>query len=121
MRKEIEITSVAVESNRVILQADQLDFGEIKPKSQMLVDSDRFAFIYIVEIQDEYAYVTLPEPSWAHLKEVCTEHLPVVLRNGEAEIELPAFEEELVYLLDNIKDNANYGDDMVLRVEKAFS
>ncbi|WP_042349475.1 hypothetical protein [Bacillus massiliigorillae] len=120
MRKEIQVKSTINELNKLIIKCDRPSLADIKPKGQMLVDSDQFAFVYIVECENEYMYLSLPENTWPELNEVCKHQSPVVLSNDVEEIELPQFVEELLYLIDNIKDNANYGEEMGLKVEKVF-
>lgn len=120
MSKIIEVKSIINKSNKLIISCNRPSLAEIEPKGQMLVNSDEFAFIYIVECENEYMYLSLPEDTWEQLNEVCQSKSPVVLSNNTEEIELPHFVEELLYLIDNIKGNANYGDKMGSRVEKVF-
>lgn len=46
--------------------------------------------------------------------------IPVVLEAGDQTIELAGLHEELEYLLENIKDNANYGEEMEGKVKRVF-
>lgn len=120
MRKMFKIDTSTIDSNKVVLSCEIEDLSEIIPKGQMLVDSDQFAFIYIVEFQNEYMYLQLTETVWESLSIGLKQDLPVVLSNSKQNVELINFPEELGYLLDNIQDNANYGEEMGKRVEKVF-
>lgn len=120
MRRIIEVNTATIENNQIILTGNTESISEMIPKEQMLVDSDKFAFIYIVEYENEYAYIQLSEETWETLSEGLKHNMTVVFKNKEYEMELPNFAEELAYLIDNIKDNANYGNEMNLKVEKVF-
>lgn len=120
MRKMITILQVTIENNKLVLTSDFKHISEITPKGQMLVDSDRLAFIYIIEHENEYVWLSLPQELWEKVNEGRLDHLQVVLQNNKTYIELPNYMEELDYLIENIKDNGNYGDEMVTLVEKVF-
>ncbi|WP_146738237.1 UPF0738 family protein, partial [Bacillus tropicus] len=72
--------------------------------------SDHFAFVYILESADSFEYVIIKEHIWPDLKEALDQRKPAVLEAGGKTVELSGLHEELDYLLENIKDNANYGD-----------
>ncbi|MDN4523646.1 hypothetical protein [Fictibacillus fluitans] len=97
--------------------------SEWKDGERMLVDSDQLSFIYVLETKDDLIYIGLPEPLWGKLSEAMSAGLPVVLQGTEGEDTLPlgALHSELSYLIENIKDNSNYGEEMLEAVEKAFS
>ena len=40
------------------------------PSGQMLVDSAGFSFVYLLENEDTYTYISVPETFWKELKEV---------------------------------------------------
>ena len=115
MRKVYEV--IANESNEFHL-AEAVD---VVPKGQVLADSDAFAFIYIVEENNEYSYLTFGEGLWqALMSHVAEERNPIVQINGES-IELEGFVEEMAFLLPNIAGNSNYGEAFVERVEHVFA
>lgn len=94
---------------------------QIEPAGQVLVDSDHFAFIYVVEEGDGYSYIQLPKDGWQHLvKCIQTEQNPYLTIN-EMNIELINFTEELHTLIFNIEGNENYGSEFVNAVEEAFA
>ena len=122
MNKRIELTEATIENNRLILQPASLSIGveALKANGQMLVDSDQLSFIYILESADEFVYAGLPHTIWTKLKEAKDKDLPVILQINENEIELTDLVPELNYLLENIKGNANYGDEMENKVVEVF-
>ncbi len=97
-------------------------FSEWKDGSRMLVDSDQLSFIYVMETEDDLVYISLPEQFWGQLSEALSKELPVVLKTAEEDhsFELSALHSELSYLLENIKGNSNYGDNMLEAVERSF-
>lgn len=92
----------------------------LKASGQMLVDSDQFSFIYLLENDDAYTYISIPETAWENLKTAVSSNLPVIVTNGSEKILLTKLQEELTYLIENIKGNSNYGEEMVKKVEVVF-
>lgn len=119
MKRKIEIIKVELTDSKLRLQANQ-PVNELTPREQILVDSDNFSFIYLMEDQHDYTYIVIPEIFWPQLKEMLDRELPVSIHFENDEIELTDFNEELAYIISNIRGNRNYGDDMVTRVEETF-
>ncbi|EAR66398.1 YjbL [Bacillus sp. NRRL B-14911] len=120
MNKKIDITNAALtETNELLLETEQ-DINGLKANGQMLVDSDNLAFVYIAESNDEYTYIVLSEGIWAAMSQALAAGADAYLANGPGRLHLPQFREELGYLIENIKGNSNYGDEMVAKVEAAF-
>lgn len=122
MREKIHVEKVIRnEENEVILLVNN-DFpiSEIKATGQMLVDSSELAFVYIVEKNESFIYVEIGHNTWPILKEGLENNCNYKLSNGEETSELPNLREELLYLIDNIKGNSNYGEEMVTKVEECF-
>ncbi len=122
MQKRIEISHFNYSNTRLELKADHTDFDKdgLRASGQMLVDSDSLAFIYKLENEQEFIYVSLPSAVWPALKNVISEKQQVILHLEDNELELIDIISELEYLLQNIEGNANYGDEMVELVEKTF-
>ncbi|RFB18217.1 hypothetical protein DZB84_04695 [Bacillus sp. HNG] len=122
MQKHIEISQFNYSNGRLELKAEHTDFDTdgLSATGQMLVDSDSLAFIYKLENEQEFIYVSLPSAVWPSLKNVISEKQKVILHLEDNELELIDIIPELEYLLQNIEGNANYGDDMVELVEKTF-
>ena len=64
----------------------------------MLVDSDDLSFIYLLEKEDDYTYIVIPNTVWNELKIALTEQLPVYLSNESEQLLLNQFHEELILL-----------------------
>lgn len=122
MRKTIQITRAETRGDQLWLIGNMPSFsieGAV-PKCYMLVNSDEQAFVYILEKDDEFVYVSIPQSCWNEIKEVLTEQLTVWLQAGMNELELIGFSEELAYLIENIAGNANYGEEMEKAVKETF-
>lgn len=121
MQNRIEILNATLSDDQLRLACEtEGDEAERKPSGQMLVDSDHFAFVYILELADSFEYVIIKEHVWPELKQAHAQKIPVVLEAGDQTIELAGLHEELEYLLENIKDNANYGEEMEEKVKRVF-
>ncbi|WP_226530480.1 hypothetical protein [Metabacillus niabensis] len=125
MNTRIELVEAKVEDHVLILEPGEISSGleqsDVKAQGQMLVDSDQLAFIYILESGDEFVYASLPHQIWPQLKEALDKEYKVAMKLKAKQIELENLTEELRYLLENIKDNANYGDEMESKVVELFS
>ena len=123
MNKRIEITKAMIDNNSIILhpESNSIEIQGLQAKGQMLVDSDKLAFIYILETADEFVYAGLPHTIWTQLREAKDKGLKVILQIKEQNLELVELFDELDYLLENIKGNANYGEEMEKKVVELFS
>ncbi|MCM3602432.1 hypothetical protein M3175_16990 [Robertmurraya korlensis] len=122
MREKIYVeNAIKNEKNEVILIVNN-DFSikELSATGQVLVDSNELAFVYIVEKDESFMYVELTLDTWPILKEGLENNCKYNLSNGNETIVLPNLREELLYLIDNIKGNSNYGEEMVTKVEECF-
>lgn len=121
MQKRIEVEQAAQKSDRLVLSVkESTGLNGFKPAGRMLADSDNLAFIYIVESDGEYHYVSIPSTWWKDLKVAYDDHLPVILESGGTELTLEDIHNELSYLIENIEGNANYGEEMEREVVGAF-
>ena len=93
---------------------------QITPVGQVIVDSNYHAFIYIVEEDSTYSYLSFGEKMWPALVEMVQRGEDPYLTLGEKTIELHHFYEELEALIYNIEGNDNYGESFVSAVETAF-
>lgn len=92
--------------------------NQMVASGQVIVDSDACAFIYIVEEDGAYNYLSFPQEVWPALVEiVLTKEDPYLVQDKK----LVQFAEELDYLLWNIQGNDNYGQQFVEAVEKQFA
>jgi hypothetical protein len=119
MQKRININSAHVSNTKLILEANEAVSGLI-PGEQMLVDSDHFSFIYIMEKENEFTFIVLTESIWPLLNDALGKSLSVILTFNNEQIELTNLLEELTGLISNIRGNGNYGEQMVEKVETVF-
>lgn len=122
MKKKIKIMNVEWNKNEeLLLRVEEgTSISAMKPMGQMLVDSDHLSFIYVVDMQDDYTYISIPEGTWAELKKALDQHAAVYISDQKERLLLTEFHEELSYLIENIKGNSNYGERMVEKVEALF-
>lgn len=125
MAHKIEVTKLAVGESEVNVFVDHTELllhKQIQPEGRMLADSDHIAFVYILDVDDDFIYVSFPEAVWKNLNKVLSDSLPIFLNvNEEIRVPLIQFQEELQYFISNIEENSNYGESMVQAVSKAFT
>lgn len=119
MNKRITISKANITNSRLLLLASESITGLI-PTEQILVDSEQFSFVYLMENQEGYTYIIIPESIWPILKETITKQFPVWIQANDEELELTNFNDELVDVINNIRGNSNYGEEMVTKVEENF-
>lgn len=122
MSEKLVIHRVSVNNQKEIqMEIDQqISLNQYRASGQMLVDSDGLSFVYLLEKEEDYTYIVIPNTVWKELKTALTEQLPVYLSNQSERLLLNQFHEELSYLIENIKGNSNYGEKMVNEVEAIF-
>jgi Family of unknown function (UPF0738) len=121
MNHVLHINHTILNNSELILEIDSnFRLENVKASGQMLVDSLELSFVYLLENNDTYTYLKIPEIFWTDLKEVMTREISVSVTNGQEKINLVRFLEELIYLIENIKGNSNYGEEMVRKVEAVF-
>jgi Family of unknown function (UPF0738) len=122
MSEKVIINSVSImNQTELLLEIDKgTSLKNYKASGQMLVDSDGLSFVYLIETEQTYTYIVIPNTVWEDLKTALSEQLPVFLSNNSERLLLTQFHEELSYLIENIKGNSNYGEKMVAEVEAVF-
>jgi hypothetical protein len=122
MSKKILVTDAKIENDELLLYTDiETEMTRFAATGQMLVDSDQLSFIYIVDHEDGYQYVTIPEASWSVIQRGLQAGHEVFLTNvGDNKLKLESFRGEMEYLIENITGNSNYGEEMVTKVEQVF-
>ncbi|MBT2659835.1 hypothetical protein J7E35_02085 [Bacillus sp. ISL-45] len=122
MSQKILITEAKIENNELRLSTNtETDIGDFSPTGQMLVDSDQLSFVYIVDQEDGYRYVTIPEETWSVIQDGLQAGLETFLTNKIGKLKLDSFQSEMEYLIENITGNSNYGEEMVAKVEQVFA
>jgi hypothetical protein len=119
MKKKINILHAIITEDTLLLETNE-PINDLVPGEQILVDSDHYAFIYLMEQQEDYTYIVLPEQIWSSLKQAQEKMLRVMIGNNDHQMELSQFHEEFEYVINNIKGNSNYGSEMVAKVERMF-
>lgn len=122
MKRRIEVMDAIHKEGNIYLQTDSVleENNNIRPTGQMLVDSDQLAFIYVLDNGEDFVYLSVKEGLWPSLKKALEQTLPVYAVINNEEILLDNLYEELSYLTENIKDNANYGNEMEQKVVEVF-
>ncbi|MDT9023608.1 UPF0738 family protein [Rossellomorea yichunensis] len=121
MRKIVQFKHTTYENGTLYLHTDQAELLQgTTAAGQIIADSDRYAFVYLAENEEEYVYLYLEESIWDELKIALQEKSAVIAKSHDYSLELDQFTEELDYLVSNIEGNGNYGDEMVKKVERVF-
>ncbi|MGM0851865.1 MAG: hypothetical protein ACQEWI_04490 [Bacillota bacterium] len=121
MRKIVQFKHTTYENGTLYLHTDQADLLQgTTAAGQIIADSDRYAFVYLAENEEEYVYLYLEESIWDELKKALQEKSAVIAKSNDYSLELDQFTAELDYLVANIEGNGNYGDEMVKKVESVF-
>lgn len=122
MQKKIDIKSVEQQKQALIFYAENttVNANTLQPREHVLVDSDQLAFLYILESEQEYVYVSIPHTLWSALKEGLDENREAVAVINGVQVPLIQLKEEIGYLVENIEGNANYGEELVKKVEEIF-
>lgn len=121
MSQRIMINDAFIENNELLLvTGSEIAIADLTATGQMLVDSNQVSFIYIVEKENSYEYITIPEQTWSVIQEALLARVEVNLINKQDKLPLPGFQGELDYLIANITGNSNYGEEMVAKVEQVF-
>ncbi|PLR97599.1 hypothetical protein [Bacillus sp. T33-2] len=121
MTQRLNIVEATMENGELLLKADSdIALSELAATGRMLVDSDHLSFIYLAELDGEYTYIAMPEAVWPQLKQALDSNLEVFVAGGGSRFQLEGLQEEMDYLIDNIKGNSNYGEEMASKVESIF-
>jgi hypothetical protein len=122
MSQRIMITEAFIKNNELMLITDsKAEIADLTATGQMLVDSDQLSFIYIVEKEEGYQYISIPYETWNVIHEGLHAGMVANLTAGEQKLKLKGFSEEMEYLIANITGNSNYGEEMVAKVEQVFA
>lgn len=104
------------------------DTEEWKPEKRMLMDSDQKHLIYVIDTASGWKYVRFPLPLWKSIDQLLVKDQDVMLvtsmtAEGEAHKSfiLKNFHQEMKDLILNMRNNANYGEDMSSLVEEHFA
>ncbi|UTR05001.1 hypothetical protein MM326_12870 [Alkalihalobacillus sp. LMS6] len=113
---EEEVATVYLEQ-----ELDERLGKEMKDGERILVDSDEFAFIYIIEDEEGFYGIRFDEQVWPQLKEGFNKGTTYFLKLNEmTRLTLAEFNEEMTFLLENIRGNGNYGEAFEQTVKAMF-
>lgn len=99
---------------------ENVEYDKMTPAGQVIADSDDFAFVYLCDVGDTYAYIRFEQPVWHVLVKMLVQQQNPTVQVNATSIVLRHFFEELQMLVYNIEGNGNYGDEFVSAVEQAF-
>jgi len=122
MQNKIQVKSVEERENALIFCAEntEIEVKELSARNHVLVDSDHLSFLYILENESAFIYVSIPHTYWEAMNGAMKSDKAMFVRVNNIEIELEQLKEEVEYLIENIEGNANYGEELVTAVEKVF-
>lgn len=113
-RMRIYVNEIKIQDNQVLCYTDKSTEG-LTEVGQMIVDSDHFSFVYLMDNGSTFSYLIFVQETWSMLHE--HKDKQIIINDT---IKLTQFRDELEYLLDNIEGNSNYGNDFVSAVEETF-
>ncbi|WP_243291364.1 hypothetical protein [Bacillus sp. FJAT-47783] len=122
MKKRIEVIEAVQKENQLILHTE-MNKDEVKnlqATGQLLADSDQLSFIYMLDSGEDFVYLSIQSSHWPMLKKALHGDFPVYAQMDGEMILLEHFNDELQYVTENIKDNANYGEVMEQKVTEVF-
>ena len=121
MKQKWMIKETVIRENELIFQLQEdVVLENTKACGQMLVDSDSLAFIYLLEKENEYVYLEVPEMVWKDCKVALKANDAFLIKDANGELVLENFKDELEYLIENIRGNGNYGVSMENAVSSVF-
>lgn len=108
---------------------NQIDLSqEWVPMKRVLMDSDQKHLIYVIDINGTWEYIRFPLSLWQSIDQSIVKEQDILLvlsktENNEVHksILLKDFHKESKDLILNMRDNANYGEDMSKLVEEHFA
>ncbi len=113
-RMRIYVNEIKIQDNQVLCYTDKSTEG-LTEVGQMIVDSDHFSFVYLMDNGSSFSYLIFVQETWSMLHEHRDKQIVI-----NDTIKLTQFKDELDYLLDNIEGNSNYGNAFVSAVEETF-
>lgn len=122
MRNVYIIDHVEVVHNEIyFILNEKKQLSQLQSTGQVIVDSDNEAFLYIIEENEAYSYLSFGKNVWSQLLQMLVAEQKAYLKVEDGLLPLQQFADELQGLLYNIEGNSNYGDQFVENIEKAFA
>ncbi len=108
---KVDYIDIGEDVSTVILEKNKEDLMNVKAGARILVDSDHFAFVYILEDTEHFYSLRFEQDCWLALLEAHQKEMAFFAEVSEnTRLALVDFNEELAFLLDNIQGNGNYGE-----------
>ena len=109
MQNKIQVKSVEKRENALIFCAEnsEIEVKGLSARNHVLVDSDNLSFLYILENESSFIYVSIPHTCWEAMHEAMNNDVVMFVRVNDIEMELEGLKEEVEYLVENIEGNAN--------------
>ncbi|CAD2073231.1 hypothetical protein [Phocicoccus pinnipedialis] len=111
---DIYVTEMKFENETLNVFTDA-DVSKCTSVSQMIVDSDDFSFIYLLDNGVDYVRLHFVSETWEMLERY--RNRKIILNET---LELTEFYDELNYLISNIEGNNNYGKEFEAKVVETF-
>ncbi|WP_339197843.1 hypothetical protein MKY27_03620 [Solibacillus sp. FSL R5-0449] len=122
LRNVYIIDHVEVVHNEIyFILNEKKQLSQLQSTGQVIVDSDNEAFLYIIEENEAYSYLSFGKNVWSQLLQMLVAEQKAYLKVEDGLLPLQQFADELQGLLYNIEGNSNYGDQFVENIEKAFA
>ncbi|WP_054710882.1 hypothetical protein [Bacillus sp. JCM 19041] len=110
---KVDHVDIGEDVSTVILEKNDEErlLMNVKAGARILVDSDQFAFVYILEDTEHFYSLRFEQDCWSALSEAHQKETAFFAEISEnTRLALVDFNEELAFLLDNIQGNGNYGE-----------
>ncbi|AIY06057.1 hypothetical protein Plano_2092 [Planococcus sp. PAMC 21323] len=121
MHKLVAVNTTKITNNEIEFIIEENEPTEaLEAAGQMLTDSDKKAFVYLLDTGTDYIYVQFPIHTWPAMTNALEMKNVPLLKWGKQIMPLSEFHEELLMLVDNIEGNDNYGEEFRTAVEQTF-
>ncbi|WP_251943202.1 hypothetical protein [Staphylococcus sp. Marseille-Q5304] len=110
----IYVNEMKITDDSILCYTEESTEG-LEEAGQMLADSDKYSFAYILDDGQSYSYLIFVQETWSMLHE--NKGKKIIVNDN---LELKQFDTEFNYILDSIEENPNYGKEFVSAVEKTF-
>ncbi|GGA98796.1 hypothetical protein ERX37_04920 [Macrococcus hajekii] len=112
----LHVNEIKLVDDQVHVFTAEEPLDQLTATGQMITDSDHFQFVYQLDDGTAYQHLRFVEETWPMMNDYKDKEW---LLYGTVKLE--RFTEEFELLLDNIKDNHNYGKAFTEKVEEVFA
>lgn len=88
MQNKIQVKSVEMRENALIFCAEntEIEVKELSARNHVLVDSDNLSFLYILENESSFIYVSIPHTCWEAIHEAMNKDTAMFIHVNDVEI-----------------------------------